>query len=67
MTQIHNIIKNEKNNYIKYGLQDLEINENDTVKMYEAVKKSNDWHSQKNRLSKQKKDLPQNKKSSQKS
>ena len=67
MTQIHNIIKNEKNNYIKYALQDLEINENDTVEMYEAVKKSNDWHSQKNRLSKQKKDLPQNKKSSQKS
>ena len=39
MTQTHNIIKNEKNNYIKYVLQDLEINENDTVKMDEAVKK----------------------------
>ena len=48
MTQIHNIIKNEKNNYIKYALQDLEINENDTIKMYEAAKKSNDWHTQKN-------------------
>ena len=41
MTQIHNI-KNEKNDNIKYALEDLERNENDTIKMYEAVKKSND-------------------------
>ena len=39
MTQIHNIIKNEKNDNIKYDLEDLERNENDTMKMYEAVKK----------------------------
>ena len=39
MTQIHNIIKYEKNGNIKYTLQDLERNENDTMKMYEAVKK----------------------------
>ena len=39
MTQIHNIIKNQKNNNIKYALEDLERNENDTMKMYEAVKK----------------------------
>ena len=39
MTQIHNIIKNEKNDNIKYALEDLERNENDTMKMYEAVKK----------------------------
>ena len=30
MTQLHNIIKNEKNNSIKYVLEDLERNENDT-------------------------------------
>ena len=42
-TQIHNIIKNEKNNNIKYALEDLEKkNENGTMKMYESVKKSND-------------------------
>ena len=57
ITQIHNIIKNEKNNNIKYALEDLERNENDTMKMYEK-KKSYDWHPKKNRLSKQKKDLP---------
>ena len=39
MTQIHNIIKNEKNDNIKYALEDLERNENDTMKMYETVKK----------------------------
>ena len=39
MTQIRNIIKNEKNDNIKYTLEDLERNENDTMKMYEAVKK----------------------------
>ena len=38
MNQIHNIIKNEINN-IKYALEDLERNENDTMRMYEAVKK----------------------------
>ena len=37
MTQIHNIIKNEKNSNIDYALEDLERNENDTMKMYEAV------------------------------
>ena len=66
MTQIHNMIKNQKNDNIKYALEDLERNENDTTKLYEAVKKSNDWHPKKNRSSKQKKDLPQMKKSSQK-
>ena len=39
MTQIHNIIKNEKNDNIKYALANVERNENDTMKMYEAVKK----------------------------
>ena len=39
MTQIHNIIKNEKNDNIKYALEDLERNENDTMKMFKAVKK----------------------------
>ena len=39
MTQIHNIIKNEKNDNVKYALEDLGRNENDTMKMYEAVKK----------------------------
>ena len=39
MTQIHSIIKNEKNDNIKYALEDLERNENDTIKMYEAVRK----------------------------
>ena len=38
MNQIHNIIKNEINN-IKYALEDLERNENDTMRIYEAVKK----------------------------
>ena len=38
MTQIHNIM-NEKNDNIEYALEDLERNENDTMKMYEAVKK----------------------------
>ena len=66
MTQIHNIIKNEKNDNIKYALEDLERNEDDTMKMYEAVKKSNDQYPKKNLLSKHKKNLPQMKKSSQK-
>ena len=39
MTQIHNSIKNERNDNTKYALEDLERNENDTMKMYEAVKK----------------------------
>ena len=39
MTQICNIIKNDKNNNIKYALEHLERNENDTMKMYETVKK----------------------------
>ena len=39
MIQIHNIIKNEKNNNIKYAFQDLERIKNDTMKKYEAVKK----------------------------
>ena len=39
MTQIHNMIKNQKNDNIKYALEDLERNENDTTKLYEAVKK----------------------------
>ena len=42
MTQIQNIINNDKNDNIIYALEDLERNENDTIKMYEAVKKSND-------------------------
>ena len=42
MTQIQNIINNDKNDNIIYALEDLERNENDTMKMYEAVKKSND-------------------------
>ena len=37
MTQIHNTIKNEKNDNIKYALEDLERNKSDTMKMYEAV------------------------------
>ena len=37
MTQIHNIIKNEKNDNIKYTLEDLERNENDIMKVYEAA------------------------------
>ena len=41
MTQIQNIINNDKNDNIIYALEDLERNENDTIKMYEAVKKSN--------------------------
>ena len=40
MTQIHNVIKNEKSNNIKYALEDLERNRNDTIKIYEAVKKN---------------------------
>ena len=39
ITQIHNIIKNEKNDNIKYALEDLVRNENNTMKIYEAVKK----------------------------
>ena len=38
MSQVHNIIKNEKNNIDKYALEDLERNKNDTMKMCEAVK-----------------------------
>ena len=53
MTQVHNIIKNEKKN-IKCELED--------TKMHEAVKTLNDWHPKENRLSKQKKDLSQMKK-----
>ena len=37
MTQIHNTIKNEKNDNIKYALEYLERNKSDTMKMYEAV------------------------------
>ena len=36
-TQLHNIIKNVENNSIKYVLEDLERNENDAMKMHEAV------------------------------
>ena len=39
MIQIHKIINNEKNDNIKYALEDLERNGNDTMKMYEPVKK----------------------------
>ena len=39
MTQIHNIIKNEKYNNIKYALEDLERNKSDTIKVCKAVKK----------------------------
>ena len=39
MIQIHNTIKNEKNNNIKYALQDLQRIKNDAMKKYEAVKK----------------------------
>ena len=39
MIQIHNIIKNKKNDNIKCALEDLERNENDTMKMHEALKK----------------------------
>ena len=39
MIQIHNIIKNEKTNNIKYALQDLQRIKNDAKKKYEAVKK----------------------------
>ena len=42
MNQLDRIIKNEKNNNIKYALEDLERNENDTMEMYEAVKKLSD-------------------------
>ena len=56
MTQTHNIIKNEKNNYIKYVLQDLEINENDTIKMYEAgTHRKIDYHNKRRTYLKQKK------------
>ena len=49
-------------NNIKYALEDVERNRKDTMKMCEAVKKSNDWHPKKNRLLKHDKDLPQMKK-----
>ena len=39
MAQLHKIIKNEKSSNIKYALEDLERNKNDTIKMYESVKK----------------------------
>ena len=39
MIQIHNTIKNEKKNNIKYALQDLQRIKNDAMKKYEAVKK----------------------------
>ena len=38
MTQIRNIIKIKKSNNIKCALKNLERNENDTIKTYEAVK-----------------------------
>ena len=63
MTQIQNIIKNKKNNSnIKYAFEDLERNENDTMKMFEAVKKTKRLAPKKNGLSKQKMDLHQTKK-----
>ena len=52
-------------NNIKYALEDVERNRKDTMKMCEAVKKSNDWHPKKNRLLKHDKDLPQMKKKKQ--
>ena len=39
MSQIHNITKNLKSDNIKYAREDLERNENYTMKIYEAVKK----------------------------
>ena len=53
MAQIHNIVKNEKNDNIRYALENFERNENNTTKMYEPVKKLNDWYAKK-WLSKQK-------------
>ena len=38
MTQIYNIIKNEKNDKIIYTLEDIGRNENETMTMYEANK-----------------------------
>ena len=66
MAQLHKIIKNEKSSNIKYALEDLERNKNDTIKMYESVKKVKRL-APKEKLSKQKKDLRQTKKNSQKS
>lgn len=48
MTQIHNIVKKQQKSHIKYTLEDLERNENDTIKVYEPLKISNDWYSPKN-------------------
>ena len=67
ITQIHNNIKNEKNNNIKYALQELERNENDTMKMCEAFKKILKMAHKEKLIIKQKKNLPQMKKNSQKS
>ena len=67
MTQIHNIIKNQKNNNIKYALEDLERNENDTMKMYEAVKKIKRLAPKEKLIIKTKEGLTSNEKSSQKS
>ena len=47
MAQIHNIVKNEKNDNIRYALENFERNENNTTKMYEPVKKLNDWYAKK--------------------
>ena len=38
MSQIHNIVKKQQKSHIKYTLEDLERNENDTIKMYEPLK-----------------------------
>ena len=38
MTQIYNIIKNEKNDKIIYTLEDIGRNENETMTIYEANK-----------------------------
>ena len=67
MTQIYNIIKNEKNDNIKFVLEDLKRNENDTMKMYEAVKKIKRLAPKEKFIIKTKEGLTSNKKSSQKS
>ena len=67
MIQIHNIIKNEKNNNIKYALQDLERIKNDTMKKYEAVKKIKPLAPKEKLIIKTKEGLTSNVKNSQKS
>ena len=47
MAQIHNIVKNEKNDNIRYALEDFEGNENNTTKINEPVKKLKDWYPKK--------------------